>query len=51
MSTTLPASRSAAIDADGDPQESVARDRLQPVLLDRLTDKQPQNRQERAAWR
>ena len=48
MSTTLPASRSAAIDIDGDQQESVARDRLQPVLLDRLTDKQPQSRQERA---
>ncbi|MDR2153652.1 MAG: type VI secretion system baseplate subunit TssE [Burkholderiaceae bacterium] len=28
--------------------ESVARDRLQPVLLDRLTDQQPGKRQERA---
>ena len=36
------------MEADGDQQESVARDRLQPVLLDRLTDKQPQSRQERA---
>ena len=42
---------SALIDRhiDGDSQqESVARDRLQPVLLDRLTDKAPQSRQERA---
>jgi type VI secretion system protein ImpF len=37
------------VEAEGDhQQESVARDRLQPVLLDRLTDKQPQTRQERA---
>ena len=47
MSSVLPASR-PAMEADGDQQESVARDRLQPVLLDRLTDKQPQSRQERA---
>jgi type VI secretion system protein ImpF len=29
-------------------EEPVARDRLQPVLLDRLTDQQPEKRQERA---
>ena len=33
---------SGMMDTDGDQQESVARDRLQPVLLDRLTDKAPQ---------
>jgi len=47
VSSVLPASR-PALEVDGDQQESVARDRLQPVLLDRLTDKQPQSRQERA---
>ena len=36
------------IEADSDQQESIARDRLQPVLLDRLTDKTPTARQERA---
>lgn len=36
------------IDADGDLQGSVARDRLQPVLLDRLTDRQSHSREERA---
>ena len=47
MSSTLPLSRSA-IDPDGGQQGSVARDRLQPVLLDRLTDMHSQSRQERA---
>jgi len=37
-----------AADAESESHESVARDRLQPVLLDRLTDAQPQNRRERA---
>ena len=37
---TAGASAWSGLDAEGE-QESVARDRLQPVLLDRLTDKQP----------
>jgi type VI secretion system protein ImpF len=36
------------LDAAGELQGAVARDRLQPVLLDRLTDEQPRSRQERA---
>lgn len=35
------------MEAEGE-QERIARDRLQPVLLDRLTDRQPGKRQERA---
>ena len=36
------------LDSDGLAHDGVARDRLQPVLLDRLTDHQPYQKKERA---